>query len=177
LGASLQRARNALGDYRFDVARSELKKVIGLPMWPEHRRKYQRLDVLMQHAEKFHRALCDAVKGLTPGTSIRTGSTELGVVSAAEDSLTVRVAGRNQTYQLSELPPALGLAIADQFIEQHGDGAPAFKAAYLITHKNATDAQLAKAREWWKSAKTHGGRVADLERALDDEYDLEDDLE
>jgi hypothetical protein len=46
----------------------------------------------------------------------------------------------------------------------------------LITHKNATDAQRAQAREWWKSAKTYGGAVANLEQAVDDRYDLEKDL-
>jgi hypothetical protein len=177
LARSLKTARDALSDYRFDLARSELDKARSLPMWPEHRTKYERLDVLRQHAETFYRALSGAVQGLTPGDGIQLApNTEVGVVSVAEGTLTVRAAGLNREHRVSELPPDLALAIADQFIEQQGDDAPAFKAAFLITHKKATEAQLRQAHEWWKSAKTSGAEVANLERAIDDRYDLEDGL-
>jgi hypothetical protein len=177
LAKALQSARQALSDYRFDQAKSELEKVKGAPMLPQHQAKYQRLDLLTQYAEKFQVALTDAVKGLTPGTNIRLASgTEVGVVQATKDSLTVRVAGQNKTYRLSELSPTLALAIADQFIDQKGNGAPAFKAAFVVTHRNASEELLAKARDWLQKAKKDGAEIGDLEQVIDDKYDLEQEL-
>ena len=107
LPKTLQAAHAAILDGKYDAAIAELDKVESLPKLPEQHAKYERLMLLAGYAKNFQSALKSAVAGLQAGDEIEVGSsTVVGFVSAAKDSITLRVTGTNRTYPWTAFPSA-----------------------------------------------------------------------
>ena len=119
LTAALTAARTALTSGNPDAATRELAKADNLPMLPEHRAKFQRLQSLTQHAKSFREAVSEALSSFRPGDLISVGSsTEVTVVKSSADSITVTIKGKSQTYSLDQMPSGLTLGIADAWLSK-----------------------------------------------------------
>ncbi len=176
LAKTLKAAHAAILNGQYEAAEAELDKVESLPKRPEHHAKYERLTLLAGYAKNFDSALKQAVAGLHAGDDIQVGgSTAVGFVSAAKDSITLRVAGTNRTYALDKLPAGLAVAIADRWLNKDDPASPAIKGAYLASLKDADEEHKAKARQWLQEASKKGIE-GELHKVLDDTYDLEKDL-
>ncbi len=172
LAKTLKAAHDALQNRRYDEAEAELKKVATLPKLPEDHAKYERLTLLAGYAKNFQSALEQAVAGLHAGDEIEVGSsTIVGFVSAAKDSITLRVTGTNRTYALDSLPAGLAVAIADRWMKKDDPASLAMKGAYVATLKDIDEERKAKAREWLEEASKKG-IDGELYRVLDDRYGL-----
>jgi hypothetical protein len=177
LAAALKAARTALFDHDFDGAEAELAKVESLSKLPEHHEKYERLYLLTQYARNFREALSKAIQSLEAGDEIEVGtSTVVGVVNTAADRITIRLSGANRDYSLETLPPGLAVAIADKWLNQDDPVSLVVKGAYLATIQDVGEERLARAREWWQDASRRGVDIGELEKVIDDTYDLEKDL-
>lgn len=175
LATTLQAAHAAILDGQYDAAIAELDKVESLPKLPEHHAKYERLRLLAGYAKSFQSALKSAVAGLHPGDEIEVGSsTVVGFVSAAEDSITLRVTGANRTYPLDRLPVGLAVAIADRWLKKDDPVSLALKGAFVASVKELDDERKAKARQWLEEASRKGVE-GELHKVLDDTYGLEKD--
>ncbi len=176
IAKTLQAAHAAIVDGKYDAAIAELDKVASLPKLPEHHAKYERLTLLAGYAKSFQAALKSAVAGLQAGDEIEVGSsTVVGFVSAAQDSITLRVTGTNRTYSLESLPVGLAVAIADRWLKKDDPVSLAIKGAFVASLKDLDDERKAKARQWLEEASQKGVE-GELHKVLDDTYDLEKDL-
>ena len=176
LAKALKAAHAAILNGEYEAAQAELDKVESLPKRPEHHAKYERLTLLAGYAKNFCSALKQAVAGLHAGDDIQVGgSAAVGFVSAAKDSITLRVTGTNRTYALDKLPPGLAVAIADRWLNEDDPASPAMKGAYLASLKDLDEERRAKARQWLEEASKKGIE-GELHKVLDDTYDLEKDL-
>ena len=127
-------AHAAILDGKYDAAIAELGKVESLPKLPEQHSKYERLMLLAGYAKNFQSALKSVVAGLQAGDEIEVGSsTVVGFVSAANDSITLRVTGANRTYALDSLPAGLAVAIADRWLKKDDPVSLAMKG--LTSHR------------------------------------------
>ncbi|MCL4202984.1 MAG: hypothetical protein KJ000_10825 [Pirellulaceae bacterium] len=173
LSRVLTAARTALEDGQFEEALNRLAGAEQLPMRPDHLERYQRLQLLAQYARNFRTELSKAMASLSGTDEIPVGtSTVVGVVESSADRITVRVAGANRTYGIDELPVGLATAIVDLRLAKTDPVSLVVKAAYLASRKDARDDQRAKAREWFLEAKQKGTDIGDLEKVLDDSYQL-----
>lgn len=176
LAKTLQAAHAAILDGKYDAAIAELEKAGSLPKLPEQHAKYERLMLLAGYAKQFQSALKSSVAGLHPGDEIEVGSsTVVGFVSAANDSITLRVTGANRTYALDHLPVGLAVAIADRWLKKDDPVSLAVKGAFVASLKDLDDERQAKARQWLEDASKKGVE-GELHKVLDDTYDLEKDL-
>jgi hypothetical protein len=176
LAETLKTAHTAILDGKYDAALAELDKAASLPKLPEHHAKYERLTLLAGYAKNFQAALKSAVDGLQAGDEIEVGSsTVVGFVSAAQDSITLRVAGTNRTYSLASLPVGLAVAIADRWLKKDDPVSLVIKGAFVASLKDLDDERKAKARQWLEEASQKGVE-GELHKVLDDTYDLEKDL-
>lgn len=174
LASALKAARTAVENYDFDGASAELAKVDSLPKLPEHRAKVERLDLLVRYTRQFRSALLESINNLEAGSGIKVGTDEVvAVVSATSERITLRVRGLNRTYALNDLPAGLAVAIADTWLDQNDPVSLASKAAFVASLKDASDDQLAKAREWFQEAAKQGVNIGDLAKVIDDIYDLQ----
>jgi hypothetical protein len=176
LVAELKAARLALSELNFAEAKPHLAQAQALARLPAHREAATRLKGLAAHAERFQTAIADAVQGLKSGESFRVGtSTEVAFVEATPGKVTLRVSGMNRTYPLAELPVGLAMALADLKLPASDPATKLAKGAYLALHKVPDPAAKArdeeKAKALWKEAASEGAEIAELEAALNDNYD------
>ena len=170
---AMKAARTAASEGKFDAALGELEKVASVPKSAEHQAKYDRLNLLAQHARNFRSALLKSIAALEAGDEIEVGtSSVVGVVGTTANSITVRVQGANRTYSIDTLPAGLAVAIADTWLNKEEAVSLVMKAAYLATLKDADAQQLTKARQWFQEASSKDQDTADLEKVLDDTYDF-----
>jgi hypothetical protein len=161
-------------DQKFDRALAELEKARSLPMRPEHRAKFDRLDLLAQYARNFQSALAEAIGALQVGEEIAVGtSTMVGVVQTAGQRITVRDQGANRTYTVDKLPAGLAIAIADKWLKKDDPVSFVLKGAYLATEKDAGPDRVTRARDFFAEAGRRDASFADLGKVLDDTYELE----
>jgi hypothetical protein len=173
LATALKAAHAAILNREYDAAAAELNQAEALPKSPEDHAKYERLTLLAGYAKNFRSALKSAVAGLHPGDEIEIGgSTVVGFVSAAKDSITLRVTGANRTYALDSLPAGLAVAIADRWLKKDDPLSLAMKGAYVAALKDVDEERKARARQWLEEASKKGVE-GELHKVLDDTYDSE----
>jgi hypothetical protein len=173
LSQAMIAARTALEGGQYDDALAKLAGVSRLPMLDDHAQRYERLQLLVQYARNFREELSKAVAALRGGDEVPVGtSTVVGVVQTERDRITVRVAGANRVYGIDDLPVGLAIAIADTNLSESDPISLVIKGAHLAARKDARDDQLAKAREWFREAKQKGADIGDLDKVLDDSYQL-----
>ncbi len=176
LAKTLKTAHAAILAGKYDAALVELDKVRFLPKLPEHHAKYERLTLMAGYAKEFQSALKAAVAALQSGDEIEVGSsTVVGFVSAAEDSITLRVTGANRTYAMDSLPVGLAVALADRWLKKDDPVSLVIKGAFVASVHGIDDERRAKARQWLEEASKKGVE-GELHKVLDDTYDLEKDL-
>lgn len=173
LAKTLRAARAAIQDGRYDAAIAELDKVESLPKSPEHHARYDRLSLLAGYAKDFQAALKSSVASLQPGDEIEVGSNStVGFVSAGAGSITVRVTGTNRTYALDRLPVGLAVALVDRWLKKDDSVSATIKGAYLASLRDLDGERRTKARQWLEEGSRKGVE-GELQKVLDDRYDLE----
>jgi hypothetical protein len=177
IASALKAARAALESGDFAGVRAKLAEVESLPKLPEHQGKVERLDLLAQYAQQFRTALKESINNLEAGSEIKVGTDEvIAFVSATLERITIRTRGVSRTYAINDLPPGLAVPIADTWLDQNDPVSLVSKAAYVASLKDASDDQLAKAREWFQEAAKRGVDIGDLAKVIDDTYELQKDL-
>ena len=116
--------------------------------------------------------LRQAIQGLEGGSEIKISSTTvLAVVEVKQDSLILRVAGRNITYLIDELQAAIAVAIIKQSYDLNAASTWAMLGAYVGTLRTADEEDLAKATQYWQDAINKGAKLTELAKILKDDYD------
>ena len=175
LATAMKTARDALTDGNIEIAKEELAKVKGLTKLPKHAAMYDRLVTLADYNAQFWNAVDEAIKTFESGTEISVGSNVIVVVEVRPpDSIILRVAGRNRTYRVRELPAGIAAAFADLWFDQQNPATRVMKGAYAAVNRASN---IERAREFWDEATAQGEDMSSLMPVLDDTYDnLERDL-
>ena len=172
LKMSLKNARQALFDRDFKRSTAELKKADMLVKFPAQLAALERLEQLKLYAEAFDMQLRQAIQGLEGGSEIKiSNTTVLAVVEVKQDSLILRVAGRNRTYLIDELKPGIAVAIIKQSYDLNAASTSAMLGAYVGTLRTADEEDLAKATRYWQDAINKGAKLTELAKILKDDYD------
>ena len=174
LSTALKAARTAVMKREFATAIDQLNRLTSIPKTAEQQALCDRLNLLAQYAQNFRSALSEAVAALEAGDEIEVGeSTVVGVVQVTGDRVTFRSQGRNVTRAMDDLPPGLAVAIASRWLAKDDPVSLVVKGAYLVARQDATETELAKARQWWSEAASAGFDIGDLPKVIDDSYDLQ----
>lgn len=175
--AALNATRTALGEANFAAAKSSLQTADALAKFPKHKEVVARLSMVSKLVEQFQDSVRNAVLTMQAGETLRVGtSTQVTLVEAKGDRVVLRIAGMNKTFLLSDLPPGLALALADQRLPTSDPTAKIAKGAYLLTHKRADRDTLEKATALWQEAQAAGAEMTALLPFLkDNDVDLKGD--
>lgn len=170
LAEALLAAREAFVRLDFGEGNKRLAEAEPLARLPEHRAMVDRLALLATYLDGYQQAVSRALEKLSAGDALSISETTVvAIVERKPGELTVRVAGRNVTYPLNQLPLRLGLALVDVGMEA-GPKALAVKAAFQATHARATSDLKEEARRWWMEASQQGEPTAELGLILEDDY-------
>jgi hypothetical protein len=171
LGRALTAARTALGEMRLSAADTALDKAEPLAQSPEHKAKCDRLRRVVAYLKAFDEAVVHALGSLSAGDSLQVGtSTEVGIVEAAPDHITVRLPGVNKRYTADDMPIGLAVAVANHVMPDNTES-KIIKATYVLVHPRSTEDMRKTALTWWEEAE-QAGELGDLKLFLDDTYDF-----
>lgn len=171
LSDQLKQAKQALGSQDVAAAREFLEKAKPMAGTKTHRAMIERLEALTGYVEAFHRAIPQALEKLQPGDSFPVGNAIVALVEKKPESVVIHVAGRNREYALNDLSLGLGIALADQALDQDAPISMVVKGAFQAVHPKATDEHIQEVRDWWRNAADMGERLGDLILVVDDDYD------
>ncbi len=110
----LRAARDALRRHESELARKQLTEALSRTSLPEDKLKLTRWLRLCGVLDQFWKVMSSIVSSLEPLTTIRLSETEVMIVEASSMHLTLRVEGRNVTYSLRRIPPAVVHYLARQ---------------------------------------------------------------
>ena len=130
---------------------------------------FERLETLSYLVSEYWSALDDALESLESGKEIRLGEHRVMVVEVNDDELVVRSQGANRTLQRNNLPLDLEIALADRWFDQNAASSSVFRGAMMAV---SSDYSKEEVRQLWRQAKQQGAEIDDLEKVLEDNYDL-----
>jgi uncharacterized FlaG/YvyC family protein len=168
LSDALIAARTALQEQDFEAADEKLSEAETFAKSDEHKAMVARLKKAQEYLSEFRAAIDRAMKTLDAGVSFQVSADVIvAVVERKTNAIIVKVAGRNQSYPLNQLPLKLGVALADQGLQESED-APLIKGVFQALHARATEKHINEVRVWWEKA---GEKGAELLPLLDDDYE------
>jgi outer membrane biosynthesis protein TonB len=174
LGKALTAGKAALTKYDFVDADAQIAAAESLAKLPEHQALVARLKEVASYVKQFRNAVNEAVKTLQPQQEIKVGaSTMVIVVAVSAEKLTIRRAGGNITYPITELPAGLAMALADSWLNANDPVNRVIRGSYFAVADGDQDSHREKAKKYWEEAITNGVDVKHLLPFLTDKYDLD----
>jgi hypothetical protein len=174
LGKTLTAGKAALTKYDFVDADAQIAAAESLAKLPEHQALVARLKEVASYVKQFRNAVNEAVKTLQPQQEIKVGaSTMVIVVAVSAEKLTIRRAGGNITYPITELPAGLAMALADSWLNANDPVNRVIRGSYFAVADGDEDSHREKAKKYWEEAITNGVDVKHLLPFLTDKYDLD----
>jgi hypothetical protein len=177
LSKVLTLARDAFSEHNFELGQKQIAEAEKLAKTPEHQALVERLRRVGEMAKQFREAVSAAIQGLEAGEVFKVGtSTQVAVVETFPDKIIVRIAGQNRTYNITEMPQGLAVALADMSLDASDPRNRVVKGAYVALGKNSDSDAIAKAKTWWEEAQLGGVDVSDLMPFFTDKYDFQKEL-
>jgi hypothetical protein len=156
--------RTALGARNLPRAKESLTKAMSLAVTAEQTNLAARLEMLFNYVEGFWRAVVKSMVGLQATDVIPVGNTEVAVVEVDEESITLRAAGRNESYTLKDMPVELALLLAERWFQKGVAANKLYLGAFLAVEPKGDKRQ---ARRYWEEATRDGASAEDLLPLLD----------
>jgi hypothetical protein len=97
----------------------------------------------------------------------------VAVVQADPQQIVVRVAGKNQTYPIGQLPLRLSIALAELSLSLDDPRALAIKAAHISVSAETPPELLQNARKWMQAAIDASVVPSDMMAFFEDDYRLD----
>jgi hypothetical protein len=130
----------------------------------------QRMSLLHHYVVEFWKAVRESLKTANMIDELEVGNTRVAIVAASEESLTIRAAGQNRTYETMSLPAGVAMALANRWLDVKAPSTKIIRGAFHAV--DPTGGDPAQARRLWEEAKLLGGEVDELLPVLDDKFDL-----
>ena len=166
----LRSAKTALGTQEIAKSKELLAEAKPLAGTTSQRAMIDRLEALTGYVEAFHKAIPQALESMQPGDSFPVSEAIVALVEKKPESVIIHVAGRNREYPLSGLSLGLGLALADQVLDQDAPSTNVVKGAFQAVHPRASEEHIQQVRDWWREAMDAGESLGDLILVVDDDY-------
>lgn len=168
---SLRVARKAIDDWDFKVFHSAIEKAHDLAREEAWRDRVARLDQCGQLLESFVDSLKQSSAKLSAGEGIRIGQqAEVAFVASDEESITVRVNGKNVTYKYREIPAGIALGLADLSMSDVAPEALGARGIYCALIPKPPNNIKKLADELLEKASKSSSVRGDLRKALVDKY-------
>ncbi len=169
----MQELRVLLGQQQYAEAERRFSAALELAKHSQQKAQLERLQLVGGLAKQFHAALVDAILGLSAGETFKVKSTDVSYVEGSQSHIVIRMLGRNQSYDLVEIPVGLAMGLADLRLDSVHASTPAKKAAFIILHPNNNRLVLEQAREMLAEAVTAGVVPEEAAAIFDDDYQLD----
>lgn len=169
--AKMKEARESLSKPDFAAFSKAMEATIQMPMTAEMEAKQKRLDQLGQLYQMAVEAMREA-RSKTRGTEeISVGKNLVTIVEVNDETIVVRVAGKNERYNWNQLPLGLALAMSDLTLSDREPTDLAARAVYLSLAPNKTALYDKKIKEYFEKSLGKGEIRADLPQAFTDTYE------
>jgi hypothetical protein len=132
-----------------------------------------RIKSIFMLLNSYYQAVQDAASGLSAGQPLQVGSRVVAVVQADPQQIVVRVAGKNQTYPIGQLPLRLSIALAELSLSLDDPRALAIKAAHISVSAETPPELLQNARKWMQAAIDASVVPSDMMAFFEDDYRLD----
>lgn len=162
---ALQNARAALGARKLPLAQEELKTAKANVGTADQDTQLARMEELYGYVEGFWKAVFESIKGLQATDTIPVGNTEIAIVEADGEKLTIRAAGRNLSYTLKDMPGDLAVLLAKRWFKP---GVPANDIYLGAFHAVDPQGNPNEARRCWEAATRAGASAESLMPLLDE---------
>jgi hypothetical protein len=171
LANHLTAARAALARHDVALAASELEAAAPLARGEPYAQSHDQLAALVSATSEFWAAFDRGATSLVADQELTFGSTTVRVVEATKEQLSYEVAGSKLKRKLRELPLGLAIAVAEKGMsDPQGAEAKLQKGAPLAMQ--ASEALVARARDYWQEAQQQGAAAQSLLAAIEDKYDF-----
>jgi hypothetical protein len=168
--SALGLAKTALGERRLDEAKAQIEIASNLAKAPNFKAMTHRMELLHHYVVEFWKAVRESLKTANTIDELEVGNTRVAIVAASEESLTIRAAGQNLTYETMSLPAGVAMALATRWLDVKAPSTKIIRGAFHAVDPKGGDP--AQARRLWEEAKLLGGEVDELMPVLDDKFDL-----
>jgi hypothetical protein len=165
---NLSSARAALTRRDFAASQRLLDDARQTRMPSELEMRLEDLQALHDAASDFWRTLGETIANLEGGEEFKISeSTMFRVIEVKDDVIVLRLPGESKRYRISELP----MGIARRLVaESLGKDNPRTRVVFGATWATAAEADLDKARKYFRQAAAAGADTTALQRSLDDNY-------
>ena len=160
---SLTKARAAMADRDLNGARMHVEAAVSQARTPAERAEAARLKMLLAHVGRFWDMVRQGVAALETAEELITKDTQVLVVHAEADELTIRTEGANHSYRLRSLPAPLAMAVVEEKIP----ASPQRNAVCGAFWAMDRDGNRQQARRLWEAAIHAGLNVKELLPELD----------
>jgi outer membrane biosynthesis protein TonB len=167
--AALNEGKIALGERRLDEAKAQIEIAGNLAKAANHKAMAHRMGLLHHYVVEFWKAVRESLKTANMIDELEVGTTRVAIVAASEESLTIRAAGQNRTYETMSLPAGVAMALATRWLDVKAPSTKIIRGAFHAVDPNGDPLQ---ARRLWEEAKLLGGEVDELMPVLDDKFDV-----
>lgn len=173
LATLLTNARQALSRQKMEQAGTLLQEAESMAKRPADVEKVGRLLRLTSYVEAYWEAANDGLRQLQSGSELTIGGEPVFVVQRTAESLVLRAAGRNRTYQCKALPVPLRVLLAERWFDSNAASTNVFRGAMMSVTPGY---EFAEASRQWKVAEAAGKLSQqdrlDLERAATEDYGM-----
>jgi hypothetical protein len=169
---AVKRALQAMGARKLDVARQELDSAKRNAVAKQQEAELHQLEQLHGYVKGFWDAVRESLKSLQATDTLPLGNSQVAVVEVDPSSITIRTAGRNFSYTLTNMSPEVAVALANHWFDEN----VAANKIYLGTF-HAVDAQgdAEEAKRLWKEATNEGADATELFSFLNDRQSISND--
>jgi hypothetical protein len=166
LSSLLRQARDSLTQRRTSKAREYIEQARSLAKRPGDHAKLARLERLTDYVDQYWQASADGTDQLSGGHELTLNGTRWIVVEVTSSTLVLRANGRNTTYDRTDLPLEIAIAMADRFLDPSAASTRVFRGAMMAVTAKYSAADAARL---WQQAADMGIDLADLPQVLDDD--------
>lgn len=128
---------------------------------------------IMSLLQSYQQAIQDAASSLDAGQTFMVGSQEVAVVQADPQQIVIRVAGKNQTYQINRLPLRLSLALVELSLPVDDPQALAMRAVHVAISVTPPEDLLENAKQWMQTAIEASAVPVEIMAFFEDDFRLE----
>jgi hypothetical protein len=170
---ALMAARYFLAHRDLKAAADQLAAAARLPLSAARAAEAERVRMLYQYVEAFWKSVHESGNSLQSGEQITLlngpGDKQItvGVVEVTPTELTLRVAGKNETYPYASMKSGLAFGLAERWLKKGDAGTSLALGAFLCVNPTS---DRSDARNYWQIAASQG--AADVVQLLMPELEV-----
>lgn len=156
---AVKNAFAAMASRNLDVAKQHLESAKSNAGTKQQEEQLNGLVHLHGYTKGFWNAVGESLKSLQATDTLPLGNSPVAVVEVDANSITIRTAGRNLSYTLSDMPSGLAIALANHWFDEE---VPSNKIYLGAFHAVDAKGDPQEARRLWQEAANAGADTTEL---------------